>query len=126
MITWGNNLAYLYLSNRQLSKGKRLLNKILRIEKESEEIPLQERALPQYNLGIIHAMESRYKFARKYFKESIVSCETVEPSQRKMACLFKPVQDPCGTSELQFEEVNNPDLLITAQNALSLIEKVMD
>jgi len=113
-----NNLGYMYMAVGNLSIARELLEKA---EKEYKD--LHDRALPNYNLGVIAMEEGDYQSALSRFRLAIEQIESEEKEARICACLLLPKVNEEG--ELEIEELTDPDLLETAQSAVSTVGKLL-
>jgi len=114
-----NNLGYLMLALDNLEEAQRLL--------ESAELlctaPM-EKALPTYNLGVIHAKRGDMQLALDQFRIVIDQLADADRKQRQMTRLIVPVATAEGGAA-DFEELENPDLLETAQKAAAAMERLL-
>lgn len=113
-----NNLGYLFMVSGNLEKAKELLQRSIEESKE----PMDE-ALSTYNLGIVEAKENKSKSALDKFELAIDKARCFEKRKRMYACLIQP---KIVDRELAFEQVEEVDLLETAQSAACTMRKLSD
>lgn len=103
--TVANNLGYLCLISKKLSKARMLFE--LAIEKYQKP---EEKALPQYNLGVVDIKEGKFEKGIENFKKAMEILQEVSLENRKMGCLLVP-KVVMEKADIEFEEVKDPDLL---------------
>ncbi|MCD6493119.1 MAG: hypothetical protein J7K36_04885 [Archaeoglobaceae archaeon] len=112
-----NNLSYLFMVSDNLTKARELLEKAIKDYKQPK-----DQALPIYNLGIVEAKEGKFESALDKFRLTISKIETAEKTERMCACLILP---KIADKALVFEEVMEPDLLETAQSAITVLSQLL-
>ena len=113
-----NNLGYLYMVSDNLRRARELLEEAIKGHKDPK-----DQALPNYNLGIIEAKEHRLERALERFSVAVKQIETGDDKGRIVACLVSPKNID---GELVFKEVKNPDLLKTAQDAITVVNELLE
>jgi hypothetical protein len=114
-----NNLGYLFLVSGNLLRSSKLLEKALGGFAESD-----QKALPNYNLGVLRAKEGNVEAALAKFRLAVKQIQATSQEAKKCACLLLP--KVMGEEEkLGFEEVIEPDLLETAQAAAATMERFL-
>ena len=112
-----NNLGYLYLVKGNLSKAGDLFEVAI----EAYDTP-KEMSLPQYNLGIVELKKGNLKKSLDKFilaRDLISECEKKD---RKMGCLIIPKSSE-NEKKIEYQEIQDPDLLLSAQTAISVINE---
>jgi len=113
-----NNLGYLWLVSDDLQRARVLLEEAARNYEESE-----DRALPNYNLGVVDAKEGKLERALTQFKLVMEQIEHADTGARRCLCLVLPYVDE--EDQLAFRELQLPDLLETARSAASAVQQLL-
>jgi tetratricopeptide (TPR) repeat protein len=114
-----NNLGYVLLASDDLDEAQGAL--------EMAELlctDVMDKALPTYNLGVVHAKRGDTQRALRHFRMVIDQVADADPGHRQMSRLIIPViiAEGRGTA---FEELEDPDLLETAQEAAVALERIL-
>jgi len=111
-----NNYGYLYLALNNLERAKKLLQKALKGDEKPEDKPITN-----YNLGVLEAKAGNFESALAQFK--LVNDYLMDhPRGERVECLLLPEVTE-NSSEINFQEIWDPDLRETVQSAISAIEQ---
>ena len=113
-----NNLGYVFMVCDNLGKAQELLE-IAAAEHEDK----RDKALPIYYIGVAKAKKGQLESALVEFRTVTEYLREAERTHRECACLGVPKALEDGG--LSFEEVLDPDLLKTAQDATVVVEQFL-
>jgi tetratricopeptide (TPR) repeat protein len=114
-----NNLGYIFLVSDDLLKARQMLKMAA-----NDHIKPEDSALSNYNLGILEAKEGNLEDALISIKLAIERIKTTEEENRQCSYLLSPKIVEAGDM-LVFQELSQPDLLATAESAVSTIEELL-
>jgi len=117
--TYANNLGYVMLASDNLDEAQHLLKSAERLCSAPE-----EKALTTYNLGVVHAKRGDIERALDQFRTVTDQLRDADRQQRQMSRLIIPVVTAEGAGT-QFEELDDPDLLETAEKAAAAMEHLL-
>jgi len=114
-----NNLGYVMLASNDLEQAQELFETAERLYADP-----RHKALPHYNLGVLSAKRGDSRRALDYFRAVADQLGDADSEYRVMVRLIVPKLTPDG-SGLDFEELEDPDLLETAQRAIASLEGLL-
>ncbi len=106
-----NNLGYLFLSFDELEIAKSLFLSAINHEDKDPTIT----SLANYNLGILLAKEGNIEEAQNSIRLAIIEAEKLDEAEQECSCL---ITTKWNGKTLIFEEQFDPNLLVTANNAI--------
>jgi len=135
-----NNLGYLFMAYDRLDQAELLLKKSISYiaknkdsddgdnneyelgEDDNYEDDENEHALPKYNLAIVYAKKNKLVEAVELMESAKAELLNSDEAY-SVSCLFRPIDKD---NDLSFEEVFEPNLLNTIDDAISVVIKYLN